>query len=171
MVRNDDGPPTEARPPLLADLIALCRSLNREGARYVVIGGMAIIQAGFVRATEAIDLLLDGSAENVARVKRALLDLPDQAVREMAPEDVDRYTVVRVADEFVVDLLKTAGGISFPEAATLVDLVTLEGVSIPFANAELLWRTKQGPREKDRLDRQFLAARRASEEDAEDLTP
>ena len=167
MVRNDDGPPTEARPPLLADLIALCRSLNREGARYIVIGGMAIIQAGFVRATEAIDLLLDGSAENVARVKRALLDLPDQAVREMAPEDVDRYTVVRVADEFVVDLLKTAGGISFPEAATLVDLVTLEGVSIPFANAELLWRTKQGPREKDRLDRQFLAARRASEEDAE----
>jgi len=167
MVRNDDGPPTEARPPLLADLIALCRSLNREGARYIVIGGMAIIQAGFVRATEAIDLLLDGSAENVARVKRALLDLPDQAVREMAPEDVDRYTVVRVADEFVVDLLKTAGGISFPEAATLVDLVTLEEVSIPFANAELLWRTKQGPREKDRLDRQFLAARRASEEDAE----
>ena len=61
MVRNDDGPPTEARPPLLADLIALCRSLNREGARYIVIGGMAIIQAGFVRATEAIDLLLDGS--------------------------------------------------------------------------------------------------------------
>ena len=167
MVRNDDGPPPEARPPLLADLIALCRSLNREGARYIVIGGMAIIQAGFVRATEAIDLLLDGSAENVARVKRALLDLPDQAVREMAPEDVDRYTVVRVADEFVVGLLKTAGGISFPEAATLVDLVTLEGVSIPFANAELLWRTKQGPREKDRLDRQFLAARRASEEDAE----
>lgn len=82
----------------------------------------------------------------------------------MAPEDVDKYSVVRVADEFVVDLLKTAGGVSFGEAASMVDLVTLEGVSIPFANAELLWRTKQSPREKDRLDRQFLAARRAGEE-------
>ena len=40
MVRNDDGPPPEARPPLLTDLIALCRSLNREGARYIVIGNL-----------------------------------------------------------------------------------------------------------------------------------
>src|SRR2546429_571522 len=29
--------------------------------------------------------------------QRALLDLPDQAVREMAPEDLDRYTVIRAA--------------------------------------------------------------------------
>jgi hypothetical protein len=34
----------EARPPLLEDLVSLCRNLNHEGARYVVIGGMAIIQ-------------------------------------------------------------------------------------------------------------------------------
>ena len=55
MVDADDGPPLEARPPGVADLVSLCRSLNREGARYIVIGGMAIIQAGFVRATEDID--------------------------------------------------------------------------------------------------------------------
>ena len=46
---KDDGSAAEARPAGLADLIALCRSLNREQAEYVVIGGMAIIQAGFVR--------------------------------------------------------------------------------------------------------------------------
>ncbi len=48
---EDADPPPEARPPLLEDLVSLCRNLNREGARYVVIGGMAIIQAGFGRAT------------------------------------------------------------------------------------------------------------------------
>ena len=87
---HDDATP-EARPPGLADLVSLCRSLNREGARYVVIGGMAIIQAGFVRATEDIDLLVDTSPDNVQRLKRALVDLPDQAVRDMGDRDLDQY--------------------------------------------------------------------------------
>ena len=56
MVDEDDGAVEESRPAGLTDLVELCRSLNREGADYVVIGGMAIIQAGFVRATEDIDL-------------------------------------------------------------------------------------------------------------------
>ncbi len=64
---SDADPPLEARPPLLEDLIALCRGLNREGARYVVLGGMAVIQAGFVRATSDIDLLIDTSPENQER--------------------------------------------------------------------------------------------------------
>jgi hypothetical protein len=132
--------------------------LNREGARYVVVGGMAIIQAGYVRATEDIDLLVDTSAENVQSLKRALADLPDRAVLDMADSDLDRYVVVRVADEIVVDLMKAAGGIAYEEAARDVELVTIDGVSIPFASPALLWRTKQTMREKDRLDRSFLAA-------------
>ena len=65
MVDSHDGAPTESRPPTLADLLTLCRRLNDEGARYLVVGGMAVIRAGFVRATEDIDLLVDAAAENV----------------------------------------------------------------------------------------------------------
>src|SRR5438874_13436224 len=75
-----DDVPLEARPPRLADLVALCRRLNEAGARYIVIGGMAVIQAGFVRATEDIDLLIDTSPANIARVREALRSLPDKAV-------------------------------------------------------------------------------------------
>ena len=35
-----------SRPPTEADLVNLCRELNRRGAKYVVIGGPAIIAAG-----------------------------------------------------------------------------------------------------------------------------
>jgi hypothetical protein len=70
---EDADPASEARPPLLEDLVGLCRSLNREGARYVVIGGMAVIQAGFGRATNDIDLLIDVSQDNQGRVRRALM--------------------------------------------------------------------------------------------------
>ena len=34
----DADAPLEARSPLLEDLVALCRELNRESARYVVLG-------------------------------------------------------------------------------------------------------------------------------------
>ena len=157
MVDPNDGAPPESRPPQLADLVALCRSLNREAARYIVIGGMAMIQTGFVRATEDIDLLVDTAPDNLRRLRNALLDLPDRAVRDMADDDLDRYVVVRIADEFVVDLLKTACGVGYEEASDHIEEVELEGVGIPFASPELLWRTKQTVRAKDDLDRLFLA--------------
>lgn len=157
MVDPNDGAPPESRPPQLADLLSLCRSLNREAVRYVVVGGMAMIQAGFVRATEDIDLLVDADRTNLDRLRTALLDLPDQAVREMGEDDLDRYVVVRVADEFVVDLLKAACGVEYEEASALIEEVEIEGVRIPFASPELLWRTKQTVRSKDELDRLFLS--------------
>lgn len=158
MVDEDADPPLEARPAGVADLVALCRGLNREGARYVVIGGMAIIQAGFVRATEDIDLLVEVSPDNLPRIRRALAELPDGAIRDMAEGDLDQYVVVRVADEIVVDLMKAACGVEYAEASGMVERRVLDGVEIPFANAHLLWRTKQTVREKDHQDRVFLAA-------------
>lgn len=156
MVPEDAGEAPEARPPLLADLVALCRNLNAAGAAYVVIGGMAVIQAGFPRATGDIDLLIDISRENQEKVRQALSKLPDQAVRDMAPDDLDRYAVVRVADEIVVDLMKAACGIAYEEARRQVDIVEIEGVPIPFAKPELLLRMKDTYRDKDKLDRAFL---------------
>jgi hypothetical protein len=156
MVPSDDGAEPESRPPLLEDLIGICRELNRQGARYVVIGGMAVIQSGFVRATEDIDLLVEASPDNFDRVQRALMTLPDQAVREVRPTDLDQYVVVRVADEVVVDLMKAACGIDYAAAAPEIRAVTIEGVPIPFASPSLLLKMKQTVRDKDKLDRAFL---------------
>jgi len=44
--------------PERADLTGLCAELNRLNARYVV-DGFAIIQAGYVRLTSDIDLLVE----------------------------------------------------------------------------------------------------------------
>jgi hypothetical protein len=156
MVDTNDGQAGESRPPSLADLLKLCRGLNDAGAGYIVIGGMAMVQAGFVRTTEDIDLLIDSSAGNQERVRRGLMQLPDQAVRDLASDDVDKYSVVRVADEFVVDLMKSACGIGYEEAKAYVTFVDIGGVKIPFASPELLWKLKQTRREKDQLDLLFL---------------
>jgi hypothetical protein len=49
--------------------------LNAAHAAYVVIGGMAVIQAGFPRATGDIDLLIDPAPDNQRRVREALMGL------------------------------------------------------------------------------------------------
>jgi hypothetical protein len=95
--------------------------------------------------------------ENEARLFDALATLPDQAARELQPGELHRYTVIRIADEILVDLMRSAGGIDYAEAA--VDVVTRDvgGVQIPFASPRLLWRMKTVTRrEKDAGDIVFL---------------
>jgi hypothetical protein len=156
VVDSETSGENQSRPPTLEDLLHLCRELNHAGAKYIVIGGMAIIHLGFIRATEDIDLLINVSPENVHKIRMALMALPDQAVREMTDSDLDHYQVVRVADEIVVDLMKSACGVSYHEADKEISWDIIEDVSIPFAGAALLWKLKQSPRAKDEIDRSFL---------------
>lgn len=156
MANPNDGKEFESRPPTVEDLLKLCRSLNNRGAKYVVIGGMAVIQAGFVRATADIDLLVDPAPENQEKIRASLMELPDQAVREVLPDDLDNYVVVRVADEIVVDLMKLACGINYDEASKSILPVKIQDTVIPFASPELLLRLKNTLREKDKIDRLFL---------------
>jgi hypothetical protein len=136
---------------------SLCRELNRLGAKYVVVGGFAVIEAGYSRTTGDIDLLVDSAADNEVKVFEALATLPDGAVRELDAGDVEKFTVVRVADEVLVDLMAKASGISYEEAKGHVRVRELDGVKIPFANADLLWRMKsRSGRPKDQGDLFFL---------------
>lgn len=146
----------ESREPSLEDLAELCRHLNEAEARYVVVGGFAIMQAGYPRRTMDIDLLVETSLENEAKLKSALMELPDQAIRGLNPGELNELGVIRVADEFVVDLMKSGCGVDY--ATAVKDAVWREvlGVRIPFASKATLWRMKQTVREKDVPDRLFL---------------
>lgn len=144
------------RSPEDDDLVRLCAALNAEDARYLVVGGMAMNQHGMLRATADIDLLLEGSRKNQEKVLKALEILPDKAVREVKEDDLDEYTVVRVADEIVVDLMLAACGVTYEDAANEIEIREVQGVAIPFASAKLLLRTKQTYRERDIPDRIFL---------------
>ena len=148
-----------SRAPELEDLVSLCKALNDEDVRYVLIGGFAVILHGFVRATKDVDLLVDPSVENVQRLKRAMASLPDNAIALMSDDEVDRYGVVRVADEFVVDLMKSACGIDYHEAASHAEQRDVNGVLIPVAGKELLIRTKETVRPSDAADVRFLRLR------------
>jgi hypothetical protein len=139
-----------------ADLVRLASELNRLGVRYIVIGGFAINRLGFVRATEDIDLLIQKDRINQNLVKQALEILPDKAIRELGEEDIASWVVVRVNDGITIDLMTEACGVGYEEGQSQVEYEVVDGVSIPFASAALMLKLKQGPRDKDITDRQFL---------------
>src|SRR5260370_20516454 len=142
METEDADSPLEPRLPTLDDLLFLCRSLNQAGAKYIVIGGWAVIQHGFERTTSVIDLLVESSPENFQKIKTAMLKLQDGAIRELEPDDLDKFIVVRVGDEFVIDLMKRSCGIEYAEASRDIELIRVQDGNIPFPNTKLRWRTK-----------------------------
>lgn len=161
---DDEDDRGYSRAPELEDLLALCKALNAESVRYVLIGGFAVILHGFVRATKDIDLLIDASVENVQRLKRAMAILPDNAIALIADDEVEKYQVVRIADEIIVDLLQKACGVDYAKAADGgIEMKLVEGVSIPVGRKELLIETKQTVRPSDAVDVQFLRLRIAAE--------
>jgi hypothetical protein len=71
-------------------LVELCRQLQERGASFMVVGGFAVILAGYARTTGDIDILIDTDLANEARVYDALATLPDGCVRELEPGEVEK---------------------------------------------------------------------------------
>lgn len=157
---GDDHPSAhdlESREPSVEDLVNLCRDLNERGAKYLVIGGFAVRAAGYDRRTMDIDLLVELGADNEERVIEAVARLPDHAAQEIKPGELAEYVIIRVADEIVVDLMTSASGIAYAEAAGEIVVHEVDAVSIPFASPRLLWRMKRSSlRDKDAPDIHFL---------------
>lgn len=146
----------DSAPPRMEDVSQLCRRLNELGARYVVVGGLAIQQAGYLRATMDVDLIIDVSPENEAKVLQAASELPEHAAAELQVGEVAEFTVVRIGDIFTLDLMKSACGLGYEEIAEDAVIRDILGVLIPFASPKKLWLMKQTYREKDAADRLFL---------------
>ncbi len=142
-----------SRAPEIEDVINICRALNQANAKYILIGGFAVIFHGGLRSTKDIDLLVDSADENIAKIKKALSILSDQAVLQITDDDVRQYEVVRIADEVVIDLMAKACNVTHQDAVDFIDWMELEpGLKIPVANKEILIKMKNTVRPSDKMD-------------------
>ena len=118
------------RPASLEDLKALIESLNRQHVDYLLIGGYALFVHGYHRATTDIDVLVPATLESGAKVKEALMVLPDQAAKDLEPEWFAEGDNIRVADAFVVDVMLNACGETFDTLEQYAITVDLEGIPV-----------------------------------------
>lgn len=151
---NASGQEAETRPPTLNDLKNICVRFNETRVKYILIGGLAVNYYGLPMATQDIDFLVDPSDDNILKIKKALLFLPDRASDDLRNDDVRVYSIVRIADEIVVDLIGKIGDLDFFSATSETGLI--DDVPIPIADLDTLIKTKQGYREKYKSDLQFL---------------
>lgn len=98
----------------LDEVMALFAALEREGVEYVLVGAIAMALQGEVRATQDIDLFVETTAGNVARLRTALDQVfSDPEIVGITAEDLaGDYSVVRYVPptgDIVVDLIARHG--------------------------------------------------------------
>ena len=133
-------------------LLRVCSLLNAGSARYLVIGGHAVILHGSVRTTEDVDILIEATEENSAKVIAALSQMEDGAARELTPRDLLDNVVVKIADEVEVDVSTHAWKVSYSDAIGSALEVVIDGVRIPYLGLDALIASKETYREQDRID-------------------
>lgn len=95
-------------PPLQAG--ELLRLLDRNGVRYVLVGGLAATVYGATRVTFDIDLVPEWTDANLERLATALREADARLVAPEAPEPIDFPIDARSLRQFEVSTWRTALG-------------------------------------------------------------
>jgi tRNA A37 N6-isopentenylltransferase MiaA len=144
------------RPATTTDLMNLIKSLNEKGAQYILVGGYALYTHGIHRTTEDIDILVPADKEAAKPVIEALMMLPDKTARELEPAWFEEGENIRLADEFVVDLILSTCQQTYDTLKQYKEIIEVDGIPITTLSIEGLLLTKQSMRDKDVMDRKTL---------------
>ena len=100
-----------------SDFEDLLSSLNEAGARYLIVGGVALAFHNRPRFTRYIDVWIERSQTNAARVYQALRSFGAPLDR-LSPEDLEKPDLIfQIGVAPVrVDILTSISGVSFEEA-------------------------------------------------------
>jgi hypothetical protein len=153
------------------DVFSLLDKLEKHKAEYVLVGGYALALNGLVRQTGDIDILVNNTPTNNRRWIAALCELPDGAAKVLISEADDPFQpeydettgttepgVIRIADEFLVDVMPKACGLTFDDLKPHIQRVSHAGISINVLDLEGLRRTKQTTRARDIEDLRHIEA-------------
>lgn len=137
--------------------------LNRVGVRYVLIGGIALIRHGVVRATRDVDAILAPEPENLERLRALIAEWP--ATRpDGSPVPDDAVTTGRTihlaTPHGELDLLaERLPPLSFAELSARAEARRVDGVKAPICSlADLVALKRIAGRERDLVDLQDLEA-------------
>lgn len=148
---------------LPSDFKDLLAEFASEAVEFIVVGGYAVAFHGRPRATKDIDVLLEGSSENLAKAARAL-------VRFGAPPNVVSAVAVMEASDVVfmgqaplrIDLLRSIDGVDAADLFRDALLAELDGLHLKFISLDHLIANKVAAgRPQDLIDADYLKKVRA----------
>jgi hypothetical protein len=144
----------------LEDIVRIVRALEDEGVHYAVFGAMALAAHGLDRATRDLDLFIEPSEDNIARLRRALhVAFDDPAIEEITAEDLaGEYPAIQYGPPevaFTIDLVSRLGeAFTFDELE--VESVDVQGTMMRVVSPRTLYDMKRDtvrPRDRDDAER------------------
>jgi hypothetical protein len=138
-------------------------ALNRAGIRYVLVGGVALIRHGVVRATRDLDAVLEPSEDNFERLRALIVEWgatrPDGSPLVNEHVAVGR-TIHLATPHGDLDLLaERASPLSFAELLARAEARRVDGVEAPICSlADLVAFKRIAGRERDLVDLHDLEA-------------
>lgn len=145
----------------LDDVRRVLTALERCGVRYAVFGAIAMAAHGLDRATRDLDLFVAPDADNIDRLKQALLEVfDDSSIAEISADDLlGEYPVVQYGPpdvDYTIDIVSRLGdAFSFDD----LDIVTVDAgdTQLHVVSPGTLYRMKHDtPRPRDRDDGERL---------------
>ena len=148
----------------LDDYEELVAALNSQGVEYIIIGAYAVGQHGYVRATDDMDIAVNPTPENAAKLAAALKAF---AGVEVDPTEIKENTMIELGrDPNSVDILTTIKGVSWEKAWSTRVIHEVGEQSASFLSRECLIESKlAADRPKDHIDLQGLGAEKISEQE------
>lgn len=134
----------------------VCEALNRSGAKYLVIGGIACVLHGYVRATTDVDILIERTLANAERVLEGLATVGYEFAREWSAAEILKRPITVIGDDPAVDVFTVAWKVKYEQAVKRSSVVEVEGVSIPLIAIPHLIETKRTGRALDAADIEAL---------------
>jgi hypothetical protein len=136
---------------------------------FVLVGGVAVTLHGYVRLTEDVDILVDGSGENIERLLGTLANYGEGFARELTAADfTDEEGAIRIVEESEmsqIDIFTRMSGLRYEDMVRDAEVVDVDERSIRYASKAALIELKgRSAREKDQLD---VAALKQLEENPE----
>lgn len=144
------------------DFAAALRDLNEAGIRYVIVGGLAVIRHGAVRATKDVDAAVAMDAENLARIA-ALVERwgatnPDGSSLRTAELRAGGVLALRTRHCLVDILSEQLLQAPFDDVLGRSDVKRIDGVPAPICSLADLVAMKRGTgRGSDALDLERLS--------------
>ncbi len=151
---EEDPTDPRVKPTTLATRV--CTTLNEHRVEYLVIGGIACVLHGYVRATTDVDILIERSLDNARRLLKALETLGWGFAGEWSPEEILARPITVFGDDPQVDIFTVAWSVKYEGAAERASTVTVEGVNIPLIGIDDLIETKRTGRPLDAADMEAL---------------
>lgn len=126
------------------DFKEFIQSLNDSDVRYLVVGGYAVAQHGHPRYTKDIDVWVEMTKENAAKIVKALKQFGFASLGLKESDFLEADQIVQLGyPPSRIDILTTLTGVEFSECYPSRVIVEIDGVPVNFIDLENLIKNKK----------------------------